>query len=252
VSGSDRRDEANRAAEAPPVVAVSDLRFRWREDLPDLLAVDDLRIAAGEKLFLRGASGSGKTTLLNLLAGVLTPRSGRVELLGRPLSALPGPHRDRRRADHVGIIFQMFNLLPWLSVVENVLLPCRFSARRARMAGDPPRAEAQRLLDALGLPRPVRQARDVNELSVGQQQRVALARGLIGRPELVIADEPTSALDANARDDFLALLDAETAAAGSALLFVSHDASLADRFDRQLDMDDPAWAARAGRRDREG
>lgn len=251
MSASESRDGADRAQQADPVVAVSDLRFRWREDLPDLLAIDELRIAAGEKLFLRGASGSGKTTLLNLIAGVLTPRSGRVELLGRPLSALPGPHRDRRRADHVGFIFQMFNLLPYLSVVENVLLPCRFSGRRARMAGEPPRAEAQRLLDALGLPRAVQQARDVSELSVGQQQRVALARGLIGRPELVIADEPTSALDADARDDFLALLDAETAAAGSALLFVSHDASLAGRFDRQLDMDDPDPAA-AGRRDREG
>lgn len=220
---------------AAPVVLLRDLQFRWRRDDPPVLHLDELRIEAGETVFLRGASGSGKTTLLNLIAGVLTPSVGSVELLGESMVDLSAARRDRFRADHVGFVFQMFNLLPFLSVVDNVLLPCRFSKRRAAAAGDL-HAEADRLLTALGLSAPARRARDVTELSVGQQQRVALARGLIGRPELVICDEPTSALDADSRDGFLALLEAECEAAGAALLFVSHDASLARRFARRLDM----------------
>lgn len=222
-------------ARAVPVVLLRDLQFRWRPDAPPVLDIAELRIEAGETVFLRGASGSGKSTLLNLVAGVLTPGAGSVELLGETVSGLSAARRDRFRADHVGFVFQMFNLLPFLSVVDNVLLPCRFSRRRAAAAGDL-HAEADRLLAALGLSGPARRARDVTELSVGQQQRVALARGLIGRPELVICDEPTSALDADSRDGFLSLLEAECAAAGAALLFVSHDASLAGRFGRRLDM----------------
>ncbi|HSG89602.1 MAG TPA: ABC transporter ATP-binding protein [Pseudomonadales bacterium] len=222
-------------APSGPVVQIRDLSFRWRADAEPTLQVPALRIEAGESVFLRGASGSGKTTLLNLIAGVLVPEAGSVQLLGETLSSLASARRDRLRADHVGFVFQQFNLLPYLGVVDNVLLPCRFSRLRARRAGDPA-AEAVRLLDALGLDGAVRRARDVTELSVGQQQRVALARGLIGRPQLVIADEPTSALDADARDEFLALLESECAAAGAALLFVSHDGGLAGRFSRQLDM----------------
>ena len=222
--------------DTPAVLRVRDLRFRWPGAQRDLLAIDRFEVAAGESVFLQGASGSGKSTLLNLVAGVLAPRQGAVELLGEDLHAARAARRDRIRADHVGFVFQLFNLLPYLSVVDNVLLPLRFSRRRAeRAAAAPggPVAEAARLLEALGLDAPARRARDVTELAVGQQQRVALARGLVGRPELLIADEPTSALDADARDDFLALLDAERAAAGAALLFVSHDAALATRFDRR-------------------
>jgi putative ABC transport system ATP-binding protein len=217
---------------SPPVVALDALRFRWPGAVEDLLRIPSLAVAPGESVFLEGASGSGKTTLLNLVAGVLTPDAGTVRLLGRDLAAVSGGRRDALRADHVGFVFQLFNLLPYLSVTENVLLPTRFSRRRAERAAASrtPAAEAERLLEALGLDAAARGARDVTALSVGQQQRVALARGLIGRPELMVADEPTSALDADARDDFLALLDAERAAAGAALLFVSHDAALAPRF----------------------
>jgi putative ABC transport system ATP-binding protein len=230
------------------VLRLRALRYRWPGTARDLLAIDRFEIAAGESVFLQGASGSGKSTLLNLAAGVLTPQAGAVELLGEDLLAARAARRDRIRADHVGFVFQLFNLLPYLSVADNVLLPLRFSARRAGRAAAAPggaAAEAQRLLEALGLDASARGARDVTELSVGQQQRVALARGLVGRPELLIADEPTSSLDADARDDFLALLDAERAAAGAALLFVSHDASLASRFDRREAIDALNAAAEA-------
>ena len=234
------RDAAPKPS-SPAVLRLDGLRFRWPRAERDLLAIDAFSVAAGESVFLQGASGSGKSTLLNLVAGVLVPGAGRVELLGTDLAAAAGARRDRLRADHVGFVFQQFNLLPYLSVLDNVLLPLRFSRRRAERAQALPggaTGEADRLLAALGLEAAGRRARDVTELSVGQQQRVALARSLVGRPELIVADEPTSALDADARDDFLALLDAERAAAGAALLFVSHDASLARRFDRSLALDE--------------
>ncbi|MES1162446.1 MAG: ATP-binding cassette domain-containing protein, partial [Rhizobacter sp.] len=138
------------------------------------------------------------------------------------------------RADHVGYIFQQFNLLPYLSVIDNVLLPCRFSALRAQRAGVPHRA-AESLLARVGLAQAL-WSRPAAQLSVGQQQRVAAARALIGTPELVIADEPTSALDAPLRDGFMDLLLGECRAAGSTLVFVSHDERLAARFDRRLSL----------------
>jgi putative ABC transport system ATP-binding protein len=179
-------------------------------------------------MFLRGASGSGKSTLLGLLAGVLVPGGGSLAVLGHEMARLSGPARDRLRADPLGVIFQQFNLLPWLPVRDNVRLPLRFSARRRAQAAP---GEAERLLAAMGLPEPL-WSRPAAQLSVGQQQRVAAARALIGRPALILADEPTSALDEDARDAFMALLLQSCADAGSALVFVSHDARLAARFAR--------------------
>ncbi len=220
------------AGVAAPLVELQALRFRWPGAAADTLAIDGLAIAPAESVFVRGASGSGKSTLLALVAGVLVPTAGSVRLLGHELARLSGPARDRLRADHVGIVFQQFNLLPYLSVLDNVRLPCRFSRARAARAEA---GEAERLLAALGLD-PALARRPAAQLSVGQQQRVAAARALIGRPALVIADEPTSALDEDARDRFMALLRAQCDAAGSALVFVSHDARMAAHFDRTLDL----------------
>ena len=147
--------------------------------------------------------------------------------------------RDRFRVDHTGYIFQQFNLLPFLSVRENVQLPCHFSRLRAQRARQRHGSVDQAtviLLAHLGLDQPDLLERRADALSIGQQQRVAAARALIGQPELVIADEPTSALDADARAAFLQLLFAECREAGSSLLFVSHDQSLAPRFDRSLSL----------------
>ncbi len=217
-------------------IDLAGLRFSWTPGQP-VLDVPAFRIARGERVFLRGASGSGKSTLLGVIGGVLAPDAGTVRLLGTELAALPAARRDRFRADHVGFIFQLFNLLPYLSVLDNVLLAARFSRLRRGRAGDLA-AEARRLLGALGLDHPTLLARPVTRLSIGQQQRVAAARALLGRPDLLIADEPTSSLDADARESFLGLLMDECAAAGTTLLFVSHDVALGRLFDRQLALGD--------------
>jgi putative ABC transport system ATP-binding protein len=217
-------------------IEVRDLRFRWPRS-PECLDVGDLTVPAGEAVFLHGPSGSGKSTLLSILAGVQPPDAGDVRLLGESLPAMGAARRDRYRADHVGYIFQQFNLLPYLSVLRNVLLPCKLSRRRAQRAeqGGSAIDNARQLLERLGIGAELWD-RPAAQLSVGQQQRVAAARALIGAPELVIADEPTSALDAQRRDAFMHLLLAACGRAGSTLLFVSHDDRLAPHFQRTLDL----------------
>jgi len=222
---------------APAAIAIRDLRFRWRADLPPVLAIDSLDIQPGERIFIEGPSGSGKTTLLGLLSGVLPVVDGTLTVLDQPLHRLGAVERDHFRADHVGYVFQMFNLIPYLSMLDNVTLPCRFSRRRRARAlarGGSLNAEAVRLLAHLDLDDPGLRARPVTELSVGQQQRVAAARALMGAPEILIADEPTSALDADRRAGFVELLFRECREAGLTLVFVSHDASLEGLFDRTL------------------
>lgn len=237
---------AGRAASA--AVRIDALRYRWPGAARDCLAIDQLAIAPGERVFLRGASGSGKTTLLSLVGGVVLPQAGVVEVDGQSLGALSAGARDRFRADHVGFVFQLFNLLPYLSARDNIELACRFSpARRARIAaaGATVAAEAARLAARLDLAHGLLE-RPAAQLSVGQQQRVAAARALIGRPGLVVADEPTSALDADRQQAFIDLLGEECAAAGAALLFVSHDQRLAAHFDRVLDLGRINRASTAG------
>ncbi len=227
-------------------IRLRDVAYHWRAGTP-VLDIPALDVARGERVFVRGPSGSGKSTLLGLIGGVLQPTAGSVQVLGTRLDTLRAWQRDRFRAGHIGFIFQMFNLIPYLSVVDNVLLSTRFSAtRRARAGAGEAGAEALRLLAALGLATRELVARRVTELSIGQQQRVAAARALIGRPDLLVADEPTSALDHEARAAFLDLLLRECASAGTTVLFVSHDATLAPRFDRSVALADINLAAADG------
>jgi putative ABC transport system ATP-binding protein len=214
------------------VIEIEQLRYRWPREARDCLDIERLSVARGRTVFLHGPSGCGKSTLLGLMAGVLVATAGRVKVCGEDWAALPARRRDALRADKLGVIFQQFNLLPYLSVLDNVMLPCRFSAARAQRST--PTAAAT-LLEHMGLA-PALWRKPAAELSVGQQQRVAAARALIGQPELIIADEPTSSLDAALRDSFMALLLASTRAAGSTLVFVSHDERLAERFDLQLSL----------------
>ena len=216
------------------MLQIRQLRYAW-PGAPDCIDIDALHVSAGRTVFLHGPSGCGKSTLLGLMAGVLQAGAGSVSLLGQSWADLPPGARDARRADHVGVIFQQFNLLPYLTVLDNVLLPTRFSRLRAsRCAGSPTQA-ALELLRRMGLATGLMERR-ADALSVGQQQRVAAARALLGAPELVIADEPTSALDAAVRDDFMALLLDVCASAHSTLVFVSHDERLAARFDERLSL----------------
>lgn len=209
-------------------IAVEGLRFRWPDTQTDL-NVADWRLAAGQSCFLHGPSGSGKTTLLNLLCGLLLPQAGQIRIAGNAINLLRAAERDVFRADHIGIIFQQFNLLSHLSVRENIILPLVFSAaRKARAEAAGTRVED--LLRALELPADIVET-PVSDLSTGQQQRIAVARALIGNPSLIIADEPTSALDDDARERFLTLLFSQIQQSGAALLFVSHDQRLREQFD---------------------
>ncbi len=225
---------------AEAAIQLADLRFAWPGQVHACVDIADFEVARGESVFLHGDSGSGKSTLLALLGGVLVPQAGSVRVLGTELTRLSAGGRDRFRVDHAGFVFQQFNLIPYLSMQENVLLPCRFSARRRQRALE--RAptlgeECRRLLAELDLD-PSLWRRPVTRLSVGQQQRVAAARALIGAPELVIADEPTSALDAARQSAFLDLLARECKRAGATLIFVSHDRRLATHCDRSVAMAD--------------
>ncbi len=214
------------------------LKFSWKPGSP-VLDLEPLVIDSGEQLFLKGPSGCGKSTLLNLIGAVIRPDQGQIRLLGQDLQQLSGGQRDHFRSDHIGFVFQMFNLLPYLSLQQNILLPCRFSRLRRQRAIErfgSLEAAVEHYLGDLGLTDPSLRQRPVTELSMGQQQRVAVARALIGSPEILIADEPTSALDSDSRDNFLRLLNAECREQGTSLIFVSHDAGLQAHFHRTVDL----------------
>lgn len=218
---------------AAPVISLEDVQFGYGTRL--VLDIPRLWVEQGSSVLLRGISGGGKSTLLGLLAGVLLPGKGRVEVAGHALQDMGGAARDRFRADQLGVIFQQFNLLPFLTVRDNTALGLRFSRLRSARISGPLDAEIARLLQALQL-NPELMQRRAGTLSVGQQQRVAAARALIGRPALLLADEPTSALDREAATAFLQLMSAQCQAAGTTVLVVSHDDSLQPLFDRTISL----------------
>ena len=223
------------------MINIQRLSFKWhtQQTIPTL-TIPSLVIEQGEHVFLHGPSGCGKSTLLSLLAGINKPSSGSLSVLNTNLAQLSNRKRDAFRSDHIGYIFQNFNLLPYLSPLENVMLGCQFSKSRQQKALEQSSSleqEASRLLNALGLATEHHQ-QSVANLSIGQQQRVAAARAFIGSPELIIADEPTSALDANNRSAFIELLFAQANIACSTLVFVSHDESLQTLFNRSISLMD--------------
>jgi putative ABC transport system ATP-binding protein len=210
---------------------LKDIKFRYSPKSPEILAISSLRVERGETVFMYGPSGSGKSTLLGLVGGLLLPNTGLVQVLDQTVSSMTHQARDRFRASEIGFIFQVFNLVPYLNVIDNVMLPCKFG-RGVSEGYASSTAEAKDLIERLGIS--AHCDADVQQLSIGQQQRVAAARALIGSPGLMIADEPTSALDADARNDFLAVLFAQAKREKSTVLFVSHDRSLATSFDRTV------------------
>ena len=227
-------------AQPPEAVLLRDIHFSWPGQTRETLHIPHFAVPCGGQVFISGPSGSGKSTLLSLVGGILIPASGSVIIGGTCLNALNGAQRDALRGDRIGFIFQQFNLVPYLSIMDNVLIPCRLSAiRRNRAAerdGSPEQAAAS-LLERLDITPDV-WGRQATRLSVGQQQRVAAARALIGSPPLLIADEPTSALDAEHREDFLRLLKRECKRVQSSLLFVSHDQNLGQGFHSQVRLAD--------------
>lgn len=221
------------------------------------LSIKDFAVHAGELVFVTGPSGSGKTTFLNLCAGVLLPQKGSIHLMGEPFHSLSESRRDRLRVDHIGFIFQQFNLLPYLSVLDNVMLPVHCSARRRSRAASqtPSQTDAQATRDTVSHTGKRTVDRTLNDsaleclaalgidnladrkaahLSVGQQQRVAVARALLGHPDLIIADEPSSALDDDNQRQFMDLLLEQCQKTGAALMMVSHDMRLGEYFQRHV------------------
>ena len=212
-------------------IEVSNLQFSYTKESPPIIDIKAWQVSQGEHVFLSGPSGSGKSTLLNLLCGTLTPTQGDIALLAQPFSALSNRQRDKFRARNIGVVFQQFNLIPYLSVAQNINAAVYFASTNvSKTASD---AKLRHLLDKLQLPSHVLHAK-ADALSIGQQQRVAIARALINDPQLLIVDEPTSALDTDARDSFMSLL--KDVAGESTMIFVSHDKAMESYFDRHCSM----------------
>ncbi|MET0638602.1 MAG: ATP-binding cassette domain-containing protein [Hyphomicrobium sp.] len=230
-------------------VSFAHVNYSWPGSSPFTLTIPHFVLQRGEKLLLLGPSGSGKSTFLSLLAGIVVPDEGRVAIDNTDMAKLGGAARDRFRVDHFGIIFQMFNLLPYASLIDNVLLPVRFSRlRRENALREGPLDDvAKRLLLDLGLDATVIASSTAASLSVGQQQRVAAARALIGAPQIIVADEPTSALDRSTEGAFLKLLFAQSEKADTSVIMVSHDEGLGRHFDRVVRLQDIAVSTRGGR-----
>jgi len=214
---------------ADSAVWIEDLDFSYGENQPSILKIGKLSILQGQRVFVFGPSGSGKSTFLELVAGVLTPKKGALWILGQDLLKLSASERDQFRADHLGYIFQSFNLIPYLTVRENILLALNVSPRKKKNVGPDVGATLLCLTQGLGVDQLL--DRPVNQLSVGQQQRVAAARALIGSPGLILADEPTSALDFDHREKFIQSLFTVAEAQKTTILFVSHDRTLEKLFD---------------------
>ena len=217
-------------------IRLDSVRFYWSKNKDFKIFIPALKISEGEKVLLLGESGSGKTTLLSLISGFLSPISGDIYLNEKNINSLSARSRDQYRSDNIGIIFQQFNLLPYANVIDNIILPLYFSKVRAGKILNQ-KETAINLCKSLRLPDTVTRMQ-ANNLSVGQQQRVAVARALIGNPSLVIADEPTSSLDSDAQNIFLDLMFAQIEKNNSSLLMVSHDTSLSSYFDRVIDINE--------------
>jgi putative ABC transport system ATP-binding protein len=212
-----------------PIINLNNVRFSWPGNNTPTINIPEWQINKEENVFLYGCSGSGKSTLLNIVAGILKPEYGSVDILGTNLVQMSQRKRDAFRAKHMGVIFQQFNLIPYLSVAENIQLSQTFSGSQ------PDKQRIVSLLNQLGLENNLLDQLST-QLSVGQQQRVAVARALYHQPEIIIADEPTSALDTETRDDFINLLLEQAKKNSSTILFVSHDKSLAHHFDKCIDL----------------
>jgi putative ABC transport system ATP-binding protein len=216
-------------------INLSNLRFSYPEQSNSLLLdIPSWSLSAGEHTLIYGSSGSGKSTLLNILNGLLSINSGHVKVLGQHLNKMTSRQRDNFRANNIGYIFQQFNLIPYINAVDNIQLASYFSKSKSRSSLN---EEIKALLKTLNLPdkdwkKPVR------SLSIGQQQRIAIARALINQPTLLIADEPTSSLDQENSDSFMALLMSIVKENNITLLFVSHDMSLSRYFTRVESLND--------------
>ncbi|KHD89425.1 MAG: methionine ABC transporter ATP-binding protein [Bdellovibrio sp. ArHS] len=218
------------------LIEVRDLQYTYPGQSQPTLKIPEFSVLRGEELFLYGPSGTGKTTLLELFSGVLKPTQGSLKILGFDFGKMTDADRDAFRAEHMGYVFQNFNLIPYLSVQENIELPLHLSpARKARLGSVDTEMVIRALCGNLGIGDLL--GKKVSQLSVGQQQRVAVARALLGKPDLILADEPTSALDTDHREKFLKLMFELADLYGTTVVFVSHDRTMEKLFSRSISLD---------------
>ncbi|MBX9703852.1 MAG: ABC transporter ATP-binding protein [Silvanigrellaceae bacterium] len=215
-------------------VEIKGLRFAYKKYKP-LLEVNELTIFKGEKVFFYGPSGSGKTTLLGIIAGILPCHTGTIRILGNDFSKCTAKERDKIRGTHMGYIFQLFNLIPYLTVLENIVLPAKLNPKKGKQFNAHGlELEAISLAERLGIETILE--KKVSEISVGQSQRVAAARALLGSPSLIIADEPTSALDQDTGEQFIKNLFEQCEIQNTTLIFVSHDKHLLPYFQKRISL----------------
>ncbi len=226
------------------MIQIEKLKFKYPSASEIILDIPEFQMLKGEKIFLYGPSGCGKTTFLEVLAGINCPQEGIVKISDRDLIKMTSSEKDQFRADNMGYIFQSFNLIPYLNVQENITLPLYFSGKKRSHIAIPQEKETViEICKFLGIEKYLN--RPVTELSVGQQQRVAAARAIVGQPSLILADEPTSALDFNHREKFIKLLFELCNQQQTSVLFVSHDRTLEKLFDRSLSLHDINRASKA-------
>ena len=218
------------------IIEIKSCTFNYPQSDTKILNINSLHVRESEHIFLHGKSGSGKSTFLNMLCGIIEPSTGTLNVLNQELTMLSQTKKDQFRADNYGTIFQQFNLLPYLSVKQNIALSCSFSKQKSLHVSDLDK-EIRRILSALDLSASVLNTQAMH-LSVGQQQRVAVARALIGAPKIIIADEPTSALDQESKEKFMELLFTQVDLQNSTLIFVSHDSSLSSYFSTIYNFED--------------
>ncbi|MCA9155824.1 MAG: ABC transporter ATP-binding protein [Planctomycetales bacterium] len=206
------------------MIELRDVTKTYPSEQGEVRALDGLSLSvdAGEFVAVRGPSGSGKSTLLSLIGGLTLPTSGQVIVAGQPVSSLGSSQRAKFRETHIGFVFQMFHLLPYLSIVDNILLA-------ASHADDAVRERADRLIERFGLND--RRSHRPSQLSAGERQRVAMARALLNQPRLLLADEPTGNLDPENAGTLLDMLR-EFHSAGGTVLLVTHDNFAADQSQR--------------------
>ncbi len=216
-------------------IEINNIDFSYtKKSSQSLINIAHWHVKQGEQLFMYGPSGSGKSTLLNLICGINTVKVGAISVLGKSLNTMTNRQRDKFRAENIGYIFQQFNLISYLSAIENIKLAKHFSTSKNTTSFT---SQVHSLLSSLKLT-PEDWHRPVSQLSVGQQQRVGIARALINAPKLIIADEPTSSLDQSAKDSFIALLLSLCQEHATTLLFVSHDMSLQKHFSSSIALAD--------------
>jgi putative ABC transport system ATP-binding protein len=218
---------------SPPVVSIEGLSFRYRSG-EFRLAIEQLSVAAGTSVAVIGPSGSGKTTLLNLVAGILEPDAGRIVVDGTEIGDLSDAARRAFRISKIGLVFQEFELLDYLSVLDNILLPYRIAPSLS--LDGPVRERATSLAGTVGLSDKLH--RSTKRLSQGERQRVGVCRALLTEPPLILADEPTGNLDPANKGRVLDIVFERATASGATLLTVTHDHALLDRFDRTLDVNE--------------